>query len=346
MIQGLIPGIKSGTDLDRHQVSMAMAEMLSGGVPDSTIAEFLSGLAEKGETDEELLGMLEKMLEFATRVPGVDLDRTIDMCGTGGDGLHTFNISTTASFAVAAAGGVVAKHGNRSSSGVSGSADIFEWLGYDLNMGPSDVLGMLERYGIAFMFAQRFHPAMRHVAAARRRLSGRTAFNLLGPLLNPARVRNQLVGVSDANLLQKIPRILGRSGARTVMAVCSANGMDELTTSAANSVCLLRDGSVRTFPVAARGLGLHESTVSEIQISSRRDAMASFVGVLDGTASRAMIETVALNAAGGLIVGGVADNFDDGVELALDTLHGGGAMSLLKRIVSEISNVSILEEFA
>lgn len=339
MIRELLPVLGRGTGLEHHQIRGAMAEMLSGAVPDSEAAEFLSGLAERGETDEELLGMLETMMEFATRVHDVDLDRAIDMCGTGGDGLGTFNISTAASFVVAAAGGMVAKHGNRSSSGASGSADVFEYLGYDLNMGPSAVLQILQKHGIAFMFAQRYHSAMRHVAAARRRISGRTAFNLLGPLSNPAGVRNQLVGVSDVGLLQRIPRILERNGARTVMTVCSGGLMDELSTSSAGTACLLRDGRTTTFSVLPEMLGLHRCDISELQIKSKQDAMESFISVLKGTASRAMIETVALNAAGGLVVGGVAADFGNGLEMALDAIHGGRTARLLKRYTSDVAGI-------
>ena len=344
MISDLLSKLDRNSDLGYDDVSLVMADMLSGNISDSLNAEFLSKLADKGETDDELLGMLDEMQEFAIKIRPVDPDTTIDMCGTGGDRLQTFNVSTTASFVVAASGGTVAKHGNRSSTGVSGSADIFEYFGYDLNQEPSDVLRVLKRHGITFMFAQRFHPAMRHVAAARRQLSQRTAFNLLGPLSNPAGVKNQLVGVSSTGVLERIPKLLRMRGAQNVMTVCSDDGMDEFSTSAANKVYLLQDSRAMTYSVDPEAVGLHMSTLRDIQVKSKQDAVTSFVGVLNGTANRAMIETTALNAAGGLIVGGVAKDFKDGVEMALDTIDEGKAFALLERFVADTGDVARLRE--
>ncbi|WP_048097330.1 anthranilate phosphoribosyltransferase, partial [Candidatus Nitrosopumilus salaria] len=172
---------------------------------------------------------LDKMQEFSLKVEPKNQGTIIDMCGTGGDKLQTFNISTTASFVVAAAGGIVAKHGNRSSSGVSGSADIFEYFGYDLDLEPSKIADILEKHNICFMFAQKFHPAMRHVSAARKKLGKRTAFNLLGPLSNPAGVKNQMIGVFSTEYLDRIPLILKKRGAQNVMTVRSDDGMDEFS---------------------------------------------------------------------------------------------------------------------
>ncbi len=185
MISELIKKLEEKTNLTYDEVNGIMADILSGKTTDSENVSFLSNLADKGETDDELLGMLDKMNEFALKVVPKNQGTIIDMCGTGGDKLQTFNISTTASFVVAAAGGIVAKHGNRSSSGISGSADIFEYFGYNLNQEPSQIADILEKHNICFMFAQKFHPAMKHVSAARKQIGKRTAFNLLGPLSNP-----------------------------------------------------------------------------------------------------------------------------------------------------------------
>ena len=169
-----------------------MSDVLSGKTNNVQNADFLSFLAQKGEVDDELLGMLDKMQEFSLKVEPKSRGTVIDMCGTGGDSLQTFNVSTTASFVVAASGGIVAKHGNRSSSGVSGSADIFEYFGYDLNKEPAQIADILEEHNICFMFAQKFHPAMKYVSPARKQLGKRTAFNLLGPLSNPAGVKKSV----------------------------------------------------------------------------------------------------------------------------------------------------------
>ena len=210
MITEIIKKLQEKTDLTYDEVNGVMTEILSGKTTDSQNASFLSDLADKGETDDELLGMLDKMNEFALKVVPKNQGTIIDMCGTGGDKLQTFNVSTTASFVVAASGGIVAKHGNRSSSGVSGSADIFEYFGYDLNQEASSVAEILEKHNICFMFAQKFHPAMKHVSAARKQIAKRTAFNLLGPLSNPAGVKNQLVGVFSIEYLDRLPLIMKR----------------------------------------------------------------------------------------------------------------------------------------
>jgi anthranilate phosphoribosyltransferase len=170
MISEFIKKLEEKTNLSYEEVNGIMTDILSGKTTDSENALFLSNLADKGETDDELLGMLDKMNEFALKVVPKNQGTIIDMCGTGGDKLQTFNISTTASFVVAAAGGIVAKHGNRSSSGVSGSADIFEYFGYDLNQDPSQIANVLEKHNICFMFAQKFHPAMKHVSTARKQI--------------------------------------------------------------------------------------------------------------------------------------------------------------------------------
>ena len=186
--QKLFQNYKTKQILLMMKLSNVMTDILSGNTTLEENIGFLSNLAEKGETDDELLGMLDKMQELSLKIEPKTDGTIIDMCGTGGDKLQTFNISTTASFVVAAAGGIVAKHGNRSSSGVSGSADIFEYFGYDLNQEPIKIAETLEKHNICFMFAQKFHPAMKHVGPARKQLGKRTAFNLLGPLSNPARM--------------------------------------------------------------------------------------------------------------------------------------------------------------
>ena len=346
MIADIILKLQRRTELAYSEIEAAMTEMLSGRTNHQSNIDFLLNLAQKGETDNELLAMLEKMQEFSLKVEIADGQKTsaIDMCGTGGDGLQTFNVSTTASFVVAAAGGTVAKHGNRSNLGVSGSADIFEYFGYDLNKEPSEITNILRENNICFMFAQKFHPAMRHVSSARRQIGKRTVFNLLGPLTNPARVKNQLVGVSSIEYLNRLPVILKKNGSQNIMAVCSENGMDELSTSTTNRVCALKDGKIATYTLDPQDLKLHKSDISKIQIKTRDDAIRSFVGVLNGTANQAMTETTALNAAGGLIVGGVTDNFDEGVEIAMNAIKSGKAFKCLKKFIESAGDVSKLED--
>ncbi len=344
MISDFIKKLQEKTDLTYNEINNVMTEILSGNTNIAENADFLSNLAEKGETDDELLGMLDKMQELSLKIEPKNAGTMIDMCGTGGDQLQTFNVSTTASFVVAAAGGIVAKHGNRSTSGVSGSADIFEYFGYDLNQEPSKIVQILEKHKICFMFAQKFHPAMRYVSAARKQLGKRTAFNLLGPLSNPAGVKNQLIGVFSSEYLDRLPAILKRRGGQNIMTVRSDDGMDEFSTSATNRVCILRDDKVLTNAIDPEVVGLHKSSLKDIQIKTREDAIKSFVGVLNNTANQAMIETTALNAAGGLIVANIANNFEDGVELALNTIKDGKAFKTLENFVADTGDISKLKE--
>ena len=344
MISELIKKLEEKMDLKYDEVNSVMTDILSGKTTDSDNVSFLSNLAEKGETDDELLGMLDKMNEFSLKVVPKNQGTIIDMCGTGGDKLQTFNISTTASFVVAAAGGIVAKHGNRSSSGVSGSADIFEYFGYDLNQDPSQIADILEKHKICFMFAQKFHPAMKYVSDARKQIGKRTAFNLLGPLSNPAGVKNQLVGVFSIEYLDRLPLIMKRKGVENIMTVRSDDGMDEFSTSAVNRVCILRNDKVLMNAIDPEVVGLHKSSLQDIQIKTKEDAIKSFVRVLNNTANQAMIETTVLNAAGGLIVANIAKNFEEGVELAKKTIQDGEAFRLLEKFVKDTGDYSKLKE--
>jgi anthranilate phosphoribosyltransferase len=344
MISNLIQRLQEKTDLTYDEMNNIMTDILSGNTNLQENADFLSNLADKGETDDELLGMLNMMQELSLKIEPKNAGTIIDMCGTGGDKLQTFNISTTASFVVAATGGVVAKHGNRSTSGVSGSADIFEYFGYDLNQEPSKIVQILEKHKICFMFAQKFHPAMKHVGPARKQLGKRTAFNLLGPLSNPAGVKNQLIGVFSNEYLDRLPAILKRRGGENIMTVRSDDGMDEFSTSATNRVCILRDGKVLMNAIDPEVVGLHKSSLKDIQISTKEDAIKSFVEVLNNTANQAMIETTALNAAGGLIVANIANNFEEGVELAMNTIKDGKAFKTLENFVKDTGDITKLKE--
>ena len=344
MISEFISKVQQKTDLTYDEMTFILQEMLNGKTTDKENMDFLGFLADKKETDDELLGMLDKMQEFSLKVESKANSRAIDMCGTGGDNLQTFNISTTASFVVAAAGGYVAKHGNRSSSGVSGSADIFEYFGYELNQEHSQIAAVLEKHKICFMFAQKFHPAMKNVSTARKQLGRRTAFNLLGPLSNPAGVKNQLIGVFSEEYLDRLPTILKRKGAENVMTVRSSDGLDEFSTSTTNHVCMLKDGKMTLNVLDPKKLGLHESKLSDIQIQTKEDAIQSFVDVLNNTANQAMTETTVLNAAGGLIVAGISENFESAVETASKTIEDGKAFSLLEGFVKDTGDISKLRE--
>jgi len=344
MIKELAEQLSHGNNLTTDQMINVMDEILTGTQNNEDVAEFLKNLTEKGESDDELLAMLNKMEEFALHISPNCKGKIIDVCGTGGDKLKTFNISTAASFVIAGAGGNVAKHGNRSISGVSGSADIFEYFGFDLNSEPNKVNETIEKFGIGFMFAQKFHPAMKNVANARKVVGGRTAFNLLGPLTNPAMVKNQLIGVFSENYQERIVKILQRKNAETVMAVRSADGMDELSTTSKNQICMLKNNTITKMTLDPQQVGLQKGNISDIQISSKEDAIKSFVTVLDGSANKTKIEITALNAAGGLVVSDIADSFTDAVELALNAIHSGKAFDKLENFVKNCGDIKKLEE--
>ena len=343
MIKELAEQLSHGNDLTVDQMSNVMDDILTGIQNDEDVAEFLKNLTEKGESDDELLAMLNKMEEFALHISPNCQGKIIDVCGTGGDKLKTFNISTTAAFVIAGAGGNVAKHGNRSISGVSGSADIFEFFGFDLMAEPNKISEIIEKFGIGFMFAQKFHPAMKNVANARKIIGGRTAFNILGPLTNPAMVKNQLIGVFSEDYQERIVKILQRKNAETVMTVRAADGMDELSTTSKNQICLLKNNTVTKMILDPQEVGLQKGNITDIQINSKEDAIKSFVDVLNDTANKTKIETTALNAAGGLIVSDIADSFDDAVELALNTIHSGKAFDKLKNFVKNCGDIKKLE---
>jgi len=343
MIKELTEQLTRGNNLTIEQMTNVMNEIFTGTQNDEDVAEFLKNLTRKGESDDELLAMLNKMEEFALHISPNCQGKVIDVCGTGGDKLKTFNISTAASFVIAAAGGNVAKHGNRSISGVSGSADIFEYFGFDLDSEPMKVNETIEKFGIGFMFAQKFHPAMKNVANARKVVGGRTAFNLLGPLTNPARVKNQLIGVFSEDYQERIVKILQRKNAETIMSVRSNDGMDELSTTSKNQICLLKNNTITKMTLDPQEVGLQKGNISDIQIDSKKDAVKSFVDVLNDTANKTKIEITALNAAGGLIVSDIADSFDEAIELALNTIHSGKAFDKLKNFVKNCGDMGKLE---
>ena len=343
MIKDIMQKLSRGNDLTLEEVTIIVKHILSGIAKDGESSEFLRCLREKGESNDELLGMLNTMEEHSLHISPNCKGKIIDVCGTGGDNLKTFNISTAASFVIAGAGGNVAKHGNRSISGVSGSADIFEHFGFDLNSEPNKVNETIEKFGIGFMFAQKFHPAMKNVANARKIVGGRTAFNLLGPLANPAMVKNQLIGVFSDDYQERIVKILQRKNAETIMAVRSADGMDELSTTSKNRICMLKNNTITKMILDPEEVGLEKGNISDIQISSKEDAIESFLTVLNGSANKTKIEITALNAAGGLIVSDMADSFTDAVELALDTIHSGRAFDKLENFVKNCGDIEKLE---
>ena len=343
MISDYIAKISSKGNLSYDDMSKVMDDILTGKVSVDETTSFLGTLTEKGETDQELLAMLDKIQQNAVHIHPRINQNIIDVCGTGGDKMNTFNISTTASFVIAASGVVVAKHGNKSVSSTSGSSDIFEYFGYDLNMEPHQVQEIIEKFGIGFLFAPKFHPAMKNVAEARKRLGKRTAFNLLGPLCNPAQVKRQLVGVYSKEYLGRIISLLESRGSESIMTVISEDGLDELSTTSKNYIYHLNKGEVTSSVLDPVELGLGKAKISDLQISTKDEAINAFIGILKGTAKKPMLEITALNAAAGLIVGGFSEKFDEALEISLQSIKGGKAYDLFTSFIKYCGDMSKVE---
>ena len=335
---------KINGNLSFDEMSSVMSDILNGKNNDEEIADFLRDLSNKGETDEELHAMLTKMDEFSVNISPRCHGNIIDVCGTGGDNLQTFNISTSASFVIAAAGGNVAKHGNRSISGISGSADIFEHFGFNLSSESWIVEEMIEKIGIGFMFAPTFHPAMKNVVPARKIVGKRTAFNLLGPLCNPAKVKHQMIGVFADNYIERVVKIMQRNFSETILAVRSYDGMDELSTTSKNKACLLKDNQITEFIINPSDYNMDKGNLSDIQISTKEDAINAFVSVLNNTSNKTMKEITVLNAAGGILAGGMCEKFEEGIELASETINSGKAFEKLKQFAKENNANEKVEE--
>jgi anthranilate phosphoribosyltransferase len=323
-------------DLERGEAAAALREVLEGAATASQMAAFIFGLRCKGESAGELAGMLEAMLEVAERVP-LDAElagRLVDTCGTGGDKAGTINVSTVAAFVVAGAGVPVCKHGGRAASSRTGSADVLEALGVEISLGPLSVARCVEEVGIGFCFAPRYHPAMRHVAPTRRELGVPTAFNLLGPLANPARAPYQLVGVGDGRVAGRLATVLGGAGARRAWVVHGEDGLDELSVTAPSRVVEWCKGrGISELEVRPEDLGLAPARLDDLKGGDASLNAAAAIGVLQGeTGPRRDI--VLLNAAGALVVAGAAEDLAGGLCLATESVDSGRAMRCLEHLVA------------
>jgi anthranilate phosphoribosyltransferase len=333
MFPGLIEKLRQHQDLTTDESAAAMAAIMAGEAAPAQIAGLLIGLSMKGERPRELVGFARTMRANAVAIPRAP-GLVFDTCGTGGDRSGSFNISTAAAIVVAACGVRVAKHGNRSVSSQCGSADVLEALGVNIQAPPAVVGRCLERVGIAFLFAPTFHPAMRHAGPARKDLGVRTAFNLLGPLTNPAGPARQVVGVPRPDLTELLARTLGFLGSERVWVVHGADGLDELSTTGYTKVSEWRDGSVQTFYVHPADFGLAKSTPEALKGGDAATNAAIVRAVLDGQAGRPR-DVVLLNAGAALFVAGVADTVAHGIEQSASAIDSGAARNVLNRLVEE-----------
>ena len=305
-----------------------MRQIMRGELTQAQIAGFIVGLRVKKETVGEIAAAAQVMREFATMVPLKDHTHVVDVVGTGGDGAHTFNISTAATFVSAAAGAKVAKHGNRSVSSRSGSADVLEALGAKLELTPEQIAQCIETVGIGFMFAPSHHPAMKHAAPVRKELGVRTIFNLLGPLTNPAGAQSQLMGVFHPDLVGIQSRVLQRLGAKHVMVVYGRDGLDEISISGETMVAELFKGEVREYELHPSQFGLEVYDRRAIQVASVDESKQMVLAVLENQPGPAL-NIVLLNAGAALYVAGVANSIEAGIDRARKALASGAARQKL-----------------
>jgi anthranilate phosphoribosyltransferase len=332
MIQTALNRVLDGNDLSREEAREAMGSIMRGETTPAQIAGFLVALRAKGETADEIAGCADAMRAHVLAVRP-QRDDLVDTAGTGGDGARTLNISTAAALVAAAAGAGVAKHGNRAVSSASGSADVLEALGFQLEQPPERIARSIDELGFGFLFAPAHHPAMRHAAAVRRELATRTVFNVLGPLTNPAGARAQIVGVYSPELVRTIAEVLAQLGARRAFVVHGAGGIDELSPCGPNEVCEVVDGGVRERTIDPDELGIERCSPEELGGGSPTENAQAIRDVFAGARGAAR-EAILLNAAGAVAAAGHADDLREGLELARDAVDSGAAAERLDRLVA------------
>jgi anthranilate phosphoribosyltransferase len=332
MFHELIDKLTRHEDLTTDEAALAMSEIMDGRAAPSHIAGFLIGLAMKGERAAEIVGLARTMRRHAVPLSRPYGD-VFDTCGTGGDRSGTFNISSCAALVVAACGVPVAKHGNRSASSQTGGADVYEALGIRITAPPAVVERCLTEAGIGFFFAPTFHPSMKHAAPVRRELGLRTAFNLLGPLTNPAGATRQIVGVSRPEFTELLARALMLLGSQRAWVVHGADGIDELTTTGYTKVSECRDGAVNTFYVHPADVGLAKAPAGALAGGTAQDNAAIITDVLSGTRGPAR-DVVLLNAGAALFIAGAAASVDDGISRAAGAIDSGDAKRTLTQLIA------------
>jgi anthranilate phosphoribosyltransferase len=339
--------VVNNLDLSTAEMQDVMRLIMTGQCSDAQIGAFLMGLRMKSETIDEIVGAVQVMRELAAPVT-IDAERLVDTCGTGGDGMNIFNVSSAAAFVVAAAGGKVAKHGNRAVSGKSGSADLLEAAGIYLDLSPEQVARCIETVGVGFMFAPAHHGAMRHVAAARRELGLRTIFNMLGPLANPAGVRHQVLGVFTQALCRPLAEVLQRLGSQHVLVVHAQDGLDEISLAAPTHVAELKDGVISEYRIQPEDFGIRSQSLIGLNVEGARESLELIrdaLGRRKTEAGQKAAEMIILNAGAALYAADHATSLKEGVQLAHDALHTGLAREKMDELAS-FTNVFKVENQA
>ena len=326
----IIEKLINGLNLAPDEAESAMQTIMSGKATDAQIAAFLVALRIKGETPEEIAALAQVMRRFATAIRPEVSGTLVDTCGTGGDAAGTFNISTASMFVVAGAGIPIAKHGNRSVSSKSGSADVLESLGVNIAMAPEKVQECIEKTGIGFMFAPGFHSAMKHVMPARRELGIRTVFNILGPLTNPANAKGQVVGVYNAALTEKIAEVMNILGVERAFVVHGEPGMDEISNVGKTKISELSKGKIKTYMITPEDFGVKRARMADLAGADAKENAKIITDILAGKDKGPRRDIVLLNAAAGIVAGKKAKTLKEGLEIARDSIDSGKAYKKLE----------------
>ena len=331
------------TLLDKKDILAAemrdvMRQIMTGNSTDAQIAGFLIALRCKGETVDEIAAAVEVMRELASKVP-ITGEHVVDTCGTGGDGANTFNISTTCAFVVAAAGGQVAKHGNRSVSSSCGSADVLEAAGVNLDLSAEQVAQCVREIGVGFLFAPKHHGAMKHTINVRKEMGVRTLFNLLGPLSNPASAPNQLIGVFSKNWVESLAKVLLKLNSQHVLVVSADDGLDEISIASSTHVSELKDGRVSTYTVMPEQFGLQRASLVELAVSNAATSLNMIKSVLDNQPGAAL-DIVLLNAGAAIYAANITDTLADGINKAQEVIASGAALAKLDALIKYSSEIS------
>ena len=335
MIKEAVAKLVKNEDIGYDMAKTVMDEIMSGEASDILKSAYLTALSQKGETIEEITGSAEEMRKFGRKL-GADVE-ALEIVGTGGDGSNSFNISTTASIVISAAGVPVAKHGNRAASSKSGAADVLEALGVKITIPPEKSAEILKKINICFLFAQNYHIAMKYVAPIRKELGIRTVFNILGPLANPSRAKNMVVGVYSPALTEKIAKAMGRLGVERGFVISGNDNMDEFTLSGTTTVSEIDGENVKTYEVTPEQFGLKRASLEELRGGDGAQNAEITKAILSGKETGAKREIVLLNAGATLYIGGVAESIESGVKLAAETIDSGKAMKKLEELV-RVSN--------
>ncbi|MDD1611147.1 MAG: anthranilate phosphoribosyltransferase [Methylococcaceae bacterium] len=331
-IQQALQTLLNQQNLSTEQMRAVMRQIMTGGVTDAQLAGFLIALRCKGETVDEIAAAAEIMRELATKVT-VSGEHVIDTCGTGGGGVNTFNISTCSAFVVAAAGGQVAKHGNRAVSSRSGSADLLEAAGINLNLTAEQVAECVNTLGVGFLFAPNYHGAMKHTRNARKELGVRTLFNLLGPLANPAGAPNQLIGVFSQHWVEPLAQVLKKLGSQHVLVVNAEDGLDEISIAAPTHVAELKNGAVSTYTISPEQFGFQRSSLTELAVEDAADSLVMIQAVLNNQAGAAR-DIVQLNAGAAIYAAQLTDTLAEGIAAAGRVIASGAAKAKFDALIT------------